>query len=64
MLHRIKTVPGIGDVLALTILYEIIDINRFDTVQKFCSYSRLVKCQKESAGKKWALQAQKSVMHT
>jgi transposase len=52
MLHRIKTVPGIGDVLALTILYEVIDINRFDTVQKFCSYSRLVKCQKESAGKK------------
>ena len=51
-LYRLKTVPGIGDVLALTIMYEIQSIDRFDSVQKFCSYSRLVKCAKESAGKK------------
>ena len=35
----------------MTILYEIGDINRFETVQKFASYSRLVKCKAESAGK-------------
>ncbi len=51
-LYRLKSVPGIGDVLALTILYEVENIDRFPTVQQFCSYSRLVKCHKESAGKK------------
>ena len=30
--------PGIGKVLALTILYEIHDITRFDRVQEFASY--------------------------
>jgi transposase len=47
----LRSVPGIGKVLALTILYEIHDIRRFDRVQEFASYSRLVKCQKLSAGK-------------
>ncbi len=43
--------PGIGKVLGLTILYEIHDITRFDRVQEFASYARLVKCQKQSGGK-------------
>ena len=47
----IRTFPGIGQILALTILYEIGDIQRFPSVQKFASYSRLVKCKAESAGK-------------
>jgi transposase len=50
--HRLRSVPGIGKVLALTILYEIHDITRFDRVQEFASYARLIKCAKESAGKK------------
>ena len=50
--HRLRSVPGIGKVLALTILYEIHDITRFDRVQEFASYARLVKCQKQSGGKK------------
>jgi transposase len=49
--HRLRSVPGIGKVLALTILYEIHDITRFDRVQEFASYARLVKCQHQSAGK-------------
>jgi len=49
--HRLRSVPGIGKVLALTILYEIHDIARFDRVQEFASYARLIKCRKESAGK-------------
>jgi transposase len=49
--YRLQSVPGIGSVLALVILYEVGDINRFPTVQSFCSYARLVKCPKESAGK-------------
>lgn len=43
--------PGIGKILALTMLYEIGDIERFPTVQSLASYARLVKCSKESAGK-------------
>jgi len=50
--HRLRTTPGIGKILALTILYEIHDIGRFPRVQDFLSYSRLVKCDHTSAGKK------------
>jgi transposase len=49
--HRLHSVPGIGHILALTLLYEIHDITRFDRVQEFASYARLVKGQKQSAGK-------------
>lgn len=48
---RLKSIHGIGDILSLVILYEIHDIDRFDRVQDFVSYCRLVKCQRESAGK-------------
>lgn len=50
--HCLRTIPGAGKVLALTILYEIHNVKRFDRVQQFASYARLVKCAKESAGKK------------
>jgi transposase len=50
--HRLRSVPGIGKVLTLTILYEIHDVTRFDRVQEFASYARLVKCAHQSAGKK------------
>ena len=52
-LALLNTVNGIGKILSLVILYEIEDINRFPTVQDFASYSRLVKCSKESNGKKY-----------
>jgi len=48
----LRSIPGVGKILALTILYEVHDITRFDRVQEFASYARLVKCAKESAGKK------------
>ena len=48
----INSVPGLGFILSLTILYEIDDIHRFSDVGKFISYCRLVKCSHESAGKK------------
>jgi transposase len=50
--HRLRSVPGIGKILALTILYEIHDIGRFPRVQDFLSYARLVKCEHRSAGKR------------
>jgi transposase len=49
---RLQSVPGIGQILALVILYEIQDIARFPRVQDFVSYCRLVKCAKESGGKR------------
>src|SRR4029453_17963484 len=49
---RLQSVPGIGQILALVLLYEIQDITRFPRVQDFVSYCRLVKCAKESSGKK------------
>jgi transposase len=50
--HRLRTVPGIGPILALVLLYEIHDVSRFDQVGQFLSYARLVRCDHESAGKK------------
>ncbi len=47
----LQTVPGIGEHLGLTILYEIGDIQRFPTVKDFLSYCRLVKGTVASAGK-------------
>jgi transposase len=49
-LNVLLSVPGVGEVLAMTLLYEIGDINRFDTHQQFASYCRLVKGSVESAG--------------
>jgi transposase len=49
---RLQSVPGIGQILALVILYEIQDIMRFPRVPDFVSYCRLVKCAKESNGKR------------
>jgi transposase len=51
-LLRLQSVPGIGKVLSLVILYEIHDISRFPSVQDFASYARLVRCAKLSAGKR------------
>ena len=51
-LYRLQTVPGIGKMLSRVLLYEIHDINRCPRVQDFVSSCRLVKCAKESAGKR------------
>jgi transposase len=52
-LYLLRTVPGIGEILSLVLLYEIHDIQRFPRVQDFVSYCRLVKCARESAGKRY-----------
>lgn len=51
--NLLLTVPGIGDMMSLVILYEIGDMNRFQSAQKFSSYCRLVKCERESGGKRY-----------
>jgi transposase len=51
-LYLLRTVPGIGAILSLVLLYEIHAIQRFPRGQDVVSYCRLVKCAKESAGKR------------
>jgi transposase len=48
----LKTAPGIGEILALTIMLETGEIRRFSTVGNFASYCRCVGSQKISNGKK------------
>ena len=48
----LKTVPGIGQTLALTIMLETGDIGRFASVGNYASYCRCVGSQKISNGKK------------
>ena len=50
--YRLRSIPGVGKVLAMTILYEVHTIDRFNRVQDFASYARLIRPSKESAGKK------------
>jgi hypothetical protein len=50
-LALVRTVPGLGEILGLSIVYEIEQIERFPRVRDFLSYGRLVKPTKESAGK-------------
>lgn len=51
-LVALRTVPGIGKVLGLTILLESGEIARFDAVGQYTSYCRLVPAVRWSNGKK------------
>jgi transposase len=55
----LQTIPGVGRILALVILYEIESIERFPQVQNFVSYCRLIKSIKESNGKKYGSSGKK-----
>jgi transposase len=59
-LYLLRSIPGVGQILALVILYEIHKIKRFPTVQDFSSYARLVRPKKESDGK-WAGHSNKKI---
>ena len=48
----LKTVPGIGLILALTIMLETGDISRFASAGNYASYGRCVSGQRMSNGKK------------
>jgi transposase len=50
--YLLQTGPGIGTILSLVLLSESHTIARVPSVQDFASYCRLVKCAKESAGKR------------
>lgn len=50
--QALKTVSGIGEVLALTIALETGDVTRFEGPGNFASYARTVDSRRESNGKK------------
>jgi transposase len=50
--YRRRSIPGVGQILALVLLDEIHDSHRFPRVQEFVSSGRLVTCAKDSAGKR------------
>jgi len=49
---KLKTFPGIGKILGLTIMLEVGDIKRFSKVGAYSSYCRCVKSERISNGKK------------
>ncbi len=48
----LTTVPGIGNILAMTIMLEVGDIDRFAHENNYSSYCRCVKSERFSNGKK------------
>jgi transposase len=51
--YRLQAVPGVGNIRALVMRYARPEIARWPRVQACVSYCRLVKCAKESAGKRY-----------
>lgn len=49
--RALKTVSGIGDILAMTISLETGEIRRFASAGQFASYARMVDSRRESNGK-------------
>ena len=52
-LYLLQSVPGIGKILRLVLLYAMHHSTRFPRVQDVVSSCRLVTCAKESAGKRY-----------
>jgi len=57
--YRLRSVPGLGKLLALVMLYAMHDLHRVPRVQAFGSSGRLVKCAQESAGKRYGSSGKK-----
>lgn len=52
LFHLLKTIPGIGPILAMTILIETGDIRRFENAGNYSSYCRCVESKRISNAKK------------
>src|SRR5262245_28874378 len=48
---RLQSIPGVGKILGLVLLYELHDVGRFPAAGNFLSYARLVRPGHASAGK-------------
>jgi transposase len=47
----LRTIPGVGRIIAMTVLLEIDTVTRFESRQQFCSYARLITPKQESSGR-------------
>jgi len=63
-LYLRQTIPGIGKILSLVLLYAMHQIARFPSVQDFASSCRLGQCRKASGGKRVGTSGKKSAMRT
>jgi len=52
-MERLTTIPGVGQITALTWILEIGDPHRFSSIKKAVSYCGLCSDQKESGGKQY-----------
>ncbi len=50
--HGLLSIPGVGDILGLTIMYETGQISRFASVGNYASYCRCVRSERTSNGRK------------
>jgi transposase len=50
-LAALRTIPGVGPIISMTILLEVDTVARFESRQQFCSYARLISPRQESDGK-------------
>lgn len=57
--YRLMSIPGVGRILAMTLMYEIHNIQRYPSVGDFLSYTRLVRGSHCSAGKRYAATGKK-----
>ena len=48
---RLQTIPGVGEILALTWALEVGEVKRFSSIGQAASYSGLTSAQRGSAGK-------------
>ena len=60
----LRTIPGIGPILGLILLYEIDRIGRFPEAGNFLSYSRLVRCATRAPARSRASAARRSATPT
>lgn len=63
-LHLLQTIPGVGKVLSLVMLYEIQDVNRFENIGQFASYARLVACTRSRRARSRAPEGGRSATRT
>lgn len=62
--YRLRSIPGVGKILALVLLYAIHDLHRFPRVQDFVSYCPWSNVRRNPLVNAWAPRAKRSAMPT
>ncbi len=62
-MQRLKTLPGVGDILAIVLALELGDVQRFPSAEHLASYAGTVPRLHESGGRSWHGQVRTDVNH-